>query len=68
MSAFEPTTLENMQAALDAAWDEMSDVEQEHSSRSQLAARILAAAEDGERDIDRLTAAALGTYYNVMMN
>ena len=68
MSAFKPTTLEIMATALDAAWDAMSEVEQEHSSRSQLAARILAAAEDGERDVDRLTAAALGMCHSVLMN
>ena len=69
MSAYGLATIDIMRAALDEAWESLSDVEKARSSRSQLAVRILAAAADGERDFERLKEAALGTYFkSVMLN
>jgi hypothetical protein len=57
--AFEPETLAEMAAALDAAYKELQGTGEPEVVRERIASRIIAAANFGERDPARLVAAAL---------
>ena len=52
-------TVRNMQIALDLAWSSLSPEQQAQSSKEMLAARILDAADAGERSPARLLMLAL---------
>jgi hypothetical protein len=57
--AFEPETLAEMAAALDAAYKELQGTGEPEVVRERIASRIIAATNFGERDPARLLAAAL---------
>ena len=56
---FSPETGKNIQVELDLAWTSLSPDQQAQSSKTMLAARILDAAEAGERSPARLLMLAL---------
>src|SRR5262245_20456454 len=56
---FSSETVRNMQVALDLAWRSLSPEQQARSSKMEVATRILAAAEAGERSPARLLMLAL---------
>jgi len=56
---FSPETVKSMQVALDLAWSSLSPEQQAQSSKEMLAARILDAADAGERSPARLLMLAL---------
>jgi hypothetical protein len=56
---FDPDTVALLRTALDRAWASLSLSQQAVMSRSILAERILRAAAQGERDLDRLRAKAI---------
>jgi hypothetical protein len=58
-ASYDPETIETLQRALDLAWDALSPERRLHTSRADLAERILVLAARGERDLARLTARAL---------
>jgi hypothetical protein len=49
-AVFDPETIELLRASLDDAWSKLTPRQQAASSKSALAARILEAAAEGERD------------------
>ena len=57
--AFDPETIALLRAVLDEVWDSLNAEEQEQSSKSLFAQRILHLAATGERDPVRLRVAAL---------
>ena len=57
--AFSSETVRNMQVALDLAWSSLSPEQQAQSSKTEVATRILDAAEAGERSPARLLMLAL---------
>jgi hypothetical protein len=58
-AAFEPEVILLMQAALEDAWARLPPAERSRTRKSDLAARILRAAANGERDPVRLRTYAL---------
>ncbi len=56
---FDPKTLELLRETLDDAWDCLRPDQQATMLKTTLAARILKAASQGERDRERLITAAL---------
>jgi hypothetical protein len=56
---FDPETIEIMKNVLDEAWARLSPIQQRALPIAHLAERILAAAENGERDPLRLLTRAL---------
>jgi hypothetical protein len=57
---FDPETLALLRTALDGAWASLPLSQRAVTSQSILAERILRAAAQGERDLERLHALALG--------
>ncbi len=55
-ASYDPETIETLQRALDLAWDGLAPERRLHTSRLDLAERILVLAARGERDLARLTA------------
>jgi hypothetical protein len=49
-AVFDPETIELLRSSLDAAWMNLTPTQQASTSKSALAARILEAAAEGERD------------------
>jgi hypothetical protein len=56
---YDPETVILLRTALDAAWSSLVPTEQARRSKTEMAQRILRRAATGERDPDRLKAAAL---------
>ena len=60
MGAFDPKTVELMQFALSEAWQRVPKKKRTPAFNADMAAKLLRAAADGERDPKRLLAVALG--------
>lgn len=58
-TGFDPETVSLLRTVLDDAWGSLAPNAQAQTSLSVLASRILDAAHHGERDPDRLKAAAI---------
>jgi len=58
-AVFDPETVQLMKASLEDAWDMLGPIEQAKTNKQVLAARILRAAAQGERDAIRLRTRAL---------
>jgi hypothetical protein len=58
-AVFDPETIELLRSSLDDAWSKLTPRQQAVTSKSTLAARILEAAAEGERDPALLLACAL---------
>ena len=58
-ACFDPATIELLRTVLDKAWSALPASRQQTVPKTELAARILAAAATGERDPERLRAHAL---------
>ena len=56
---FDPDTITLLRTVLDEAWDALPPTRQARTSRTAIAQRLLALAADGERDPQRLRAAAM---------
>jgi hypothetical protein len=56
---FDPETVEVLKTVLEDAWASLVPTEQARTSKSEMAARILEAAADGERDPAKLRTMAL---------
>jgi hypothetical protein len=56
---FDPETIELMRQCLDLAWSQLTSSERRMQLKSTVAARILRAAAQGERDPHRLVACGL---------
>ena len=57
-AAYDPETLQLLRSALDAAWEALSPERRARTSKSELAARLLHLAAQGERDPLRLRSRA----------
>jgi hypothetical protein len=57
--AYDPETLTLLRTALDAAWEALPPERHLQTTKSELAARLLHLAAQGERDPDRLRARVL---------
>src|SRR5436190_7063710 len=60
MGAYDPLTVEVMRVALNEAWREVREKDRNKFRQSDMAAKILQAAAQGERDPKKLKEAALG--------
>ena len=60
MAAFDTLTVEVMRVALNEAWRNVPEKDRTKWHQSDMAARILNVAAEGERDPKKLKAAALG--------
>jgi hypothetical protein len=57
--SFDPETVQILQDALDEAWASLVPAQQTPATKSEMAKRILAAADEGERDPAKLKSLAL---------
>jgi hypothetical protein len=57
--SYDPETVEVMRAVLDEAWASLVPSQQAHTTKSEMASRILQAVADGERDPAKLRTTAL---------